>query len=165
MRSIVRVGLLWAVLLIGLVGCQSDGRTSQEDIRNQNATVIALPTAPSPIDAPFRDDHSLKAVMGYNDNVPKLIFVYTDFCGSCLAVKPQIQQLEGKYWGQLHIIYLDRYNSSQNYESYEWYDIRGFPEVILLSSQNAVLEHWRGLPPLQTIEVAIVDAIEAEETR
>jgi thiol-disulfide isomerase/thioredoxin len=154
--------LLLAIVL--LAACGSDGSPGAQPTQTQfyDPAEGVPPTAPAPIDAEvFRHDTASALVFHDNADVrgvpprPMLVMIYTDYCGNCIAMRPQIHALEAAYWGQIDFIYLDR-DFLLNYEIITLLDVQSQPEFILMEvGQVQPIQHWRGAPAIDEMRAAI----------
>ena len=157
----------YLILILLLAGC---GRLSNEPFVTQtpfyDPADAVRPTAPAPIDGDFRDDTATDLVYHTEESIrgapprPMLVMVYTDYCGNCIAMRPQIHALEAEYWGEIDFIYLDR-EALINYEIITLLDVQSQPEFILLDvGQEEPIAHWRGAPPIEELRAAMDDFLE-----
>ncbi len=147
-RLLALVGALGA-----LAGCLAapDNRVVQVPSPDVNAR---LATAPAPPDAPFRDDlDDLVINFGYAQPQPFFIVFYTDYCGTCQAMRPHLHALEAEYWSRVIFLYMDA-NNPANIEAVERLEIRETPVFVLLYFYDNVLQRWDGAPSMDDFRAA-----------
>jgi thiol-disulfide isomerase/thioredoxin len=160
-KPLVMILLLAAMLLAGC-GLSSDNSPVQSTQFYDPAQGVR-PDAPPAIDADFRDDTAAALVFHQDEGIrgepprPMLVMIYTDYCGNCIAMRPQVHALEAEFWGRIDFIYLDR-DDIINYEIITLLDAQSQPEFILLDvGQSDPIQHWRGAPPIDELRAAMND--------
>lgn len=165
----LRILLCLSLVMLGAAACTGSQSAEDPAIRptqtlRYDAERAARPTAPAPIDGGFREDDAVRVVLNSATGRHVLfLFIYTDYCGNCLAMRPYIAQLEAEYWDKVDFLYLNRENYAESYEILTHYEVISQPEFLLLDRNNQVVEHWRGAPPIADLRRAIDDLLASEQ--
>ncbi|MBX3049069.1 MAG: hypothetical protein KIT46_02055 [Anaerolineales bacterium] len=151
--------LLPFVALALLSACAGAAELSFEDLNipsSQSTATEELPRIPMGSSA-FRADDP--AAVRLDSGRVQLIEFFAYWCSTCKAMAPTVHGLEDLYGDRMTFTYLDRDDpATQSLRSQLGYVYQ--PHFFLLGPEGSLLGQWRGYVEGETLQQAILQAIE-----
>jgi thiol-disulfide isomerase/thioredoxin len=76
---------------------------------------------------------------------PKVIDLYTDWCGWCRAFEPIFLQAQAKYGSQVYFVRANG-EAAENRELVKKYKVRGYPTLLYFDDSGKLVKRGAGAP-------------------
>lgn len=127
---------------------------------DQFGTPSAVPTAPGALPAASRPN-SYAAAPSFNSapigGTPKVVDLYTDWCGWCKVLEPLLERAHGKFGSKVEFTRMNA--ESDGKDLAQQYDVHGYPTVLLFDGSGKLIDRISGCPKsYELLEKRLVNA-------